>query len=178
MEGCTIYVYTCTVGTIKRFTEWVTDVHRNACSAEVSTLLVFPYFMEQHVSAALPSLKMCDYQVDIWRDERRKERFPDDLNCCIVSLYGFLRKCFFLRNPLSSFIFPFTPPLPFNNLHVHALLMFVFLIRSRMKTTSISRHLGSPVNQVPFVCSPTSLLPAPDCPAPRATVSAVSAGDT
>ena len=30
---------------------------------EVSTLLVFPYFMEQHVTAALPSLKMCDYQV-------------------------------------------------------------------------------------------------------------------
>ena len=30
---------------------------------EVRTVLVFPYFMEQHVSTALPSLKMCDYQV-------------------------------------------------------------------------------------------------------------------
>lgn len=30
---------------------------------ELPTLLVFPYFMEEHVSAALPSLRMSDYQV-------------------------------------------------------------------------------------------------------------------
>jgi hypothetical protein len=30
---------------------------------ELSTVLVFPYFMETHVASALPSLTMCDYQV-------------------------------------------------------------------------------------------------------------------
>jgi len=32
-------------------------------TAELPTLLVFPYFMESHVSHALPSLIMSDYQV-------------------------------------------------------------------------------------------------------------------
>lgn len=36
-------------------------------------MLVFPYFMEQHVSSALPSLNMCDYQVGMGKlRERRK----------------------------------------------------------------------------------------------------------
>ena len=38
----------------------------NSCSlsdAELPTLLVFPYFMESHLSTALPSLTMSDYQV-------------------------------------------------------------------------------------------------------------------
>lgn len=48
-----IYIYRC--------------VHLCFLYTEVSTVLVFPYFMEQHVSSALPSLNMCDYQVGMGR---------------------------------------------------------------------------------------------------------------
>ena len=35
----------------------------NVNVAEIPTFLIFPYFMESHVIAAMPSLWMMDYQV-------------------------------------------------------------------------------------------------------------------
>lgn len=34
--------------------------------AELPTFLIFPYFMEFHVTAAMPSLWMMDYQVRLY----------------------------------------------------------------------------------------------------------------